>query len=97
MSSREIAELTGRRHGDVIRDIRVMLTDLEDDAELRHVHENRDVRGYTAEFLLPKNLTMTLVSGYSTKLRKAIIDRWQELEERRSSPSVARNDPAALR
>ena len=64
MSSREIAELTGKRHGDIIRDIRVMLDGLGDDADLRHVRETKDSRGYTSMIELPKDLTITLVSGY---------------------------------
>lgn len=81
MSSKEIAELTGKRHGDVIRDIRVMLEDLGDDANLRHVSEEADKRGYTALIALPKDLTITLISGYNVVLRKRIVDRWLELEE----------------
>jgi phage regulator Rha-like protein len=80
MSSREIAELTGKRHGDVIRDIRNMLEQLGDDANLRHVVETKDTRGYTDCFNLPKDLTITLVSGYNVQMRYAITQRWMELE-----------------
>jgi|AntDeeMinimDraft_5_1070356.scaffolds.fasta_scaffold03604_3 phage regulator Rha-like protein len=55
MTSREIAELTGKRHGDVIRDIRSMIDEMEDDADLRHVVDVKDPRGYTAEFT-PKGI-----------------------------------------
>lgn len=81
MSSREIAELTGKRHGDVIRDVRVMLEALGDVADLRHVREEKDERGYTACFNLPKDLTITLVSGYNVTMRHRIVVRWMELEE----------------
>lgn len=80
MSSREISEITGKEISHIHRDIRTMLDELKDDPELDHVSEDKDARGYTTCFHLPKSLTMTLVAGYSTKLRKAIIDRWQTLE-----------------
>jgi phage antirepressor YoqD-like protein len=99
MSSREIAELTGKRHGDVIRDIRVMLYALAgDDAELRHVHEAQDARGYTARFDLPKGLTITLVSGYSVQMRRRIVARWMELEaQQQTAPILPRSFAEALR
>ena len=84
MSSREIAELTGKRHGDVIRDIRVMIEQLEDDANLRHeeFQQVTDARGYTSEYLLTKNQTLLLMTGYSVPLRQKLINRWMELENR---------------
>lgn len=33
------------------------------------------------EIFLPKDLTLTLVSGWDVKMRLAVIRRWQELEE----------------
>lgn len=95
MSSREIAELTAKDVSHVHRDIRAMLDELVDDPELDHVKEDKDARGYTACFHLPKSLTMTLVAGYSVKLRKAIIDRWQELEQAASPAIPDFSNPAA--
>lgn len=87
MTSREIADLTGKEHKNVIRDIRTMLDDLKaDGSDLSHVQEDKDARGYTACFNLPKRETLILVSGYSTELRARIIDRWQELEAKAAQP-----------
>lgn len=91
MSSQDIADLTGKRHGDVIRDIRTMLDALKDDADLRHVHEERDRRGYTACIHLNKELTETLVTGYSIPLRHKVIKRLHELEQQRSMPAWLEN------
>lgn len=82
MSSREIAELTGKRHDHVIRDIRKMLSDLELDAP-KFGSVEKDAKGEERPvFNLNKELTLTLVSGYNVKLRNAIIKRWQELEDK---------------
>lgn len=94
MSSQEIAELVGKRHDHVIRDIRAMLAelggspDLGDGADLSHVQEAKDARGYTAEFRLPKDLTLTLVTGYDVKRRHAINVRWLQLEEQVAAPAA---------
>lgn len=81
MSSKEIASLTGKDHSHVLRDIRSMLDQL-DDPNLDHKHFQviTDQRGYTAEILLNKDLSVCLVSGYNVQLRMAIIKRWTELE-----------------
>lgn len=81
MSSTEIAELTGKLHKNVIRDIRDMLDALQEDgSDLSHVREDKDGRGYTAEFHLDRELTETLLTGYSIPLRRKVIHRLHELE-----------------
>ncbi|WP_418024973.1 phage antirepressor KilAC domain-containing protein (plasmid) [Paracoccus sp. TD-10] len=80
MSSREIAELCEKRHPDVRRDIKAMMSGLGDDVS-RFAHTYQDAAGrQQEEYCLPKDLTLTLVAGYNVVLRKRIIDRWLELE-----------------
>ena len=84
MSSREIAELTGKEHKNVLVDIRSMLdslgaTSAEFSAHVQVPGPNGAVR-QAPIFNLPKRETLILVSGYSVALRAKIIDRWQELE-----------------
>ena len=99
MSTREIAELTGKQHKDVIRDVRVMRDALQKDgADLRHLVEHKDGRGYTAEFLLDRTLTETLLTGYSIPLRHRVVTRLRELEEHAAkAPEIPRTLPEALR
>lgn len=98
MSNREIAAITGKQHKDVIRDVRVMREALEGDgADLRHLVEHKDGRGYTAEFLLDRPLTETLLTGYSIPLRHRVILRLAELEQRPAAPAIPRTLPEALR
>lgn len=82
MSSREIAELCNKEHYHVIRDIEAMFLQLEIDSKgyIQNWIHPQNGQSYR-EFLLPKDLTLTLVSGYNVVLRKRIIDRWLELEK----------------
>ncbi len=96
MSSREIAELTGKDLSHVNRDVRAMLDALQDDPELDHVREDKDSRGYTSAFHLGRELTYTLLSGYSLPLRRRVVARWQELEAG-AVPNVPRTMAQALR
>jgi phage antirepressor YoqD-like protein len=80
MSSREIAELTGKQHQDVLRDIRVMLDQLELGAS-SFAGSYLSAQNKTLPcFKLPKDLSITLVSGYSVPMRHRIVTRWMELE-----------------
>lgn len=88
MSSREISDLTGKELSHIHRDIRAMVCALGDDPVLDDLKEDKDVRGYTTVFHLNKELTLTLVAGYNVKLRLAIVQRWQELEEKERSNSL---------
>ena len=84
MSSREIAELTGKRHDNILVDIRKMLTDLFGEGGLLGFQDTyrHPQNGVLYEiFNLPKDLTITLVSGYNVQMRYAITKRWMELEE----------------
>lgn len=87
MSSREIAELTEKNHADVLRDIRSMLKQLGLLASSFAGYYIADNGKQNPCFDLPKDLTITLVSGYSVQMRHRIVKRWQELE--RASETVA--------
>ncbi|MGQ3674252.1 Rha family transcriptional regulator [Xanthobacter sp. TB0139] len=86
MSSREIADLTGKLHKNVVRDIEAMLNGLNSEP-VDFEGKYQDAKGeWRKEYRLPKRETMILVSGYSIPLRAAIVDRWQELEEQNGTP-----------
>ncbi len=88
MSSLEIAELTGKEHRNVIRDIRNMLNQLEiPSAQFCAQYKDRIGRSLVM-FNLPKRETLILVSGYSVAMRARIIDRWQELEESNKNKGI---------
>jgi len=96
MSSREIADLCEKRHDHVMRDTKKMLEELgEDLPKFGGVYSGGNGEQRPC-FNLPKDLTLTLVSGYNITLRKRIIDKWIEWE---SSSRVAAlpnfNDPIA--
>lgn len=88
MSSREIAELTGKQHKHVRVDIAKMLVELqEDEPTFRHIYfdsMNREQR----EYEITKELTEVLLTGYSAKLRRIVIARWHELETKQAAPTT---------
>lgn len=92
MTSREIAELTGKEHKHVLADIRKMLAELqEDEPAFRRIYldsMNRD----QIEYALNRELTDVLLTGYSAKLRRVVIARWHELEAKQAAPAA----PATL-
>ncbi len=67
------------------------------DERIQGVKVHRDSRGYIGGISLDYTHTMTLIAGYNVKLRKVIIDRWQQLEQEHKSSLLVPNfdDPAA--
>ena len=96
MSSREIAELTGKNHFDVKRDIQNVLLQAEIDASKFAVIYRDSQNRNQSEYNLPKRECDLVVSGYSVKYRLAIIDRWQELETKQQF-NIPQTLPEALR
>lgn len=94
MSSREIAKLADKNHSHVLRDIKVMVSNLYevslDDPVLDHglnqkVIIQRDSRGYISNIDLDMEHSLCLTSGYSARQRMAIIKRWNELENKQQN------------
>lgn len=89
MTSREIAELTGKRHDNVCRDIVSMLTELQEDVlSFEGIYFDGLNRQQT-EYRLDRELTETLLTGYSAILRRKVIARWRELEAQAAAPAPA--------
>ncbi|MFJ2527849.1 Rha family transcriptional regulator [Pseudomonas helmanticensis] len=85
MSSREIAKLTGKAHKHVLSDVRSMLKELEFDwADCSAQYQDSTGRSLPC-FNLNRELTDTLLTGYSAKMRLAVIRRWHELEKQQGA------------
>lgn len=96
MTSCEIAELTGKEHTHVMRDIRIMLEELGESENPDLVSQYQGLRRMEKCYKLPKRETLILVSGYSVELRARIIDRWEELENKQRQPAINLHDPKQL-
>lgn len=80
MSSREIAEYTGKQHQHVKRDIEKMLSELDlDVSTFGRIYLDSMNRKQT-EYMLDRDQTDCLLTGYSAKARMAVIKRWKQLE-----------------
>lgn len=87
MSSREVAELTGKEHFNVCRDIRTLVEQGAFSQFKFELAEYTDAQGKPRpEYLLDFDATMTLVTGYNAVLRAKVIKRWRELEEGTAKP-----------
>lgn len=92
-----IAELTGKQHPHVKRDIEHMLAELAGDASsFAHIYLDSMNRAQ-AEYRLERREVEVLLTGYSIPLRAKVIDRLHELEQAQQAPRVRRNLYEALR
>lgn len=83
MLSTEIAALTGKNHKDVMRDIRVIVEQMQG-ADLRFACESTSYKGSNGQeykcYELDYEATMIVMTGYDVVARAKVIKRWQELE-----------------
>jgi phage regulator Rha-like protein len=94
MSSREIAELTGKRHDNVKRTIDTLVSD--------RVISSPQIEEYPASvgrpgkhYLIGKRDSFVVVAQLSPEFTARLVDRWQELEEQ-AAPRIPANFAEAL-
>ncbi len=83
MSSKRIAEVTGKDHSNVLRDIRNMVQDLQtSDSDLnpKDYQVVKGINNMTSEVILNERLSLCLAAGYSVSLRMKIIDDWASMK-----------------
>ena len=81
MSSRDIAELTGKEHKNVCRVIRDLISDRILDAQLEPL--KFEYRGQWFDYYeLSKRDSFVVVARLSPEFTAHIVDRWQELEQK---------------
>lgn len=81
ISSVEIAEITGKEHRNVMRDIRKQFEELGIGA-LRFEQTYLDAQNKEQPcYCLDKEQSLILASGYNVLLRSKIVSRWVELEQ----------------
>lgn len=97
MSSRDIADLTGKEHFHVMRDLRALQGQLGvafGGSIQKWIHPQNE-QTYD-EYLLDKNTVLTLLLGYDPVARMKVVKRWQELEAQ-AAPAVPQTMAQALR
>lgn len=85
MTSLQIAEVTGKQHSHIMRDIRVLL---EKGLDVSNFGLKSFADNYGRSqpmYVLTKKGCLILASGYDALLREKIINRWEELELEKQS------------
>lgn len=97
MTTIEIAARTGKKHHNVMRDVRKIEKALPGDQiksdEIYHDDLGRPMPCYR----IGRRVIMILTSGYSISLRAAVIDRLNELERAAAQPVIPTTYADALR
>lgn len=98
MSSREIAELTGKTHAHILRDIDKLLETLNPELALGFKSSTyKDATGKDNRmFVMDRDSTYCLIAGYDVNSRMRIIKRWQELESQQSPFKIPQTLSEAL-
>lgn len=96
MSSKEIADFTGKRHDHVMRDIKKMLLELYPAGAPNFggtylSEQNKEL----PLFNLDRKHTDCLLTGYSASARMKVINRWHELENQ-AKPKIPQTYAEAL-
>ncbi|MBV4480544.1 phage antirepressor KilAC domain-containing protein [Pseudomonas khavaziana] len=98
MSSREIADLTGKRHDNVKRTIDSLVADKV--ITFPQIEENPGTLGRPGtHYLIGKRDSFVVVAQLSPEFTARLVDRWQELEEQTAKPAfdiASLNDPKVL-
>lgn len=81
MTSLEIAELTGKQHGHIVRDIEEQLGQLGGLSKFGDTYQHPQNKQTYKMYRLPKREVLILISGYSVQLRAKIIDKLEYLEK----------------
>lgn len=80
MSSLEIAEVTGKEHKNVMRDIQTLLSQGVDKLNFERISYKDSMNRVRDAYQLTYKGVLLLASGYNPILREKIINRWDELE-----------------
>ena len=93
MTSLEIAEITGKNHSHIMRDIRNLLSQGVSESNFGlSSYKQSQPNGGTKNvpcYKLTKKGCLILASGYDAVLREKIINRWEELETKERTGGFA--------
>ena len=86
--SRDIAAYFGKRHRDVLRDIRNLMKAIGE-GERKFAHSYINAQGKEQPcYQLDFDTTITLITGYDVKLRSAIVKQWHKLINERAKERI---------
>ena len=94
MSSLEIAEVTGKEHKNVMRDIQTLLSQGVDKLNFERISYKDSMNRVRDAYQLTYKGVLILASGYNPVLREKIINRWEELETGKAEPKFAQQSPS---
>ena len=94
MSSLEIAEVTGKEHKNVMRDIQTLLSQGVDKLNFERISYKDSMNRVRDAYQLTYKGVLILASGYNPVLREKIINRWEELETGKAEPKFSQQSPS---